>query len=73
MQKPIDLVIVDLKNDLIRISNESQLPLSVLEMMFKEVLNEIRNSLDVQLPKLKEQYEQELKREQEEQNKEQNK
>lgn len=55
---PISIVISDLKNKLVEIVNESKLPLSIIELVVKDLYNEINNAYKIQLANDKKQYNQ---------------
>lgn len=55
---PISIVISDLKNKLIETINDSKLPLSILELVVKDLYNEINNAYKIQLVNDKKQYNQ---------------
>lgn len=55
---PISIVISDLKNRLVETINDSKLPLSILELVVKDLYNEINNAYKIQLVNDKKQYNQ---------------
>ena len=55
---PISIVISDLKNKLVETINDSKLPLSILELVVKDLYNEINNAYKIQLVNDKKQYNQ---------------
>lgn len=55
---PISIVISDLKNRLVETINDSKLPLSILELVVKDLYNEINNAYKIQLANDKKQYNQ---------------
>lgn len=55
---PISIVISDLKNRLVETINDSKLPLSILELVVKDLYNEVNNAYKIQLVNDKKQYNQ---------------
>jgi hypothetical protein len=46
MEKPIDLLIVETKSNIAKVANESRLPLSILELIFKDLYTQVTKNLN---------------------------
>lgn len=64
MEKPIELIIRETKENLVNIVNTSRLPHFVIAEIFNEVNNEVQKFSQVQTKNAIEKYEQELANEQ---------
>lgn len=59
MEKHIDLIVIETKENIAKVANDSQLPLSILQMIFNEIFSQITNNLNAKLIQLKAQQENE--------------
>lgn len=73
MNKPISMIIDDTKTTLVKICNDSNLPLCILEMIVKDMYNEIQVLSQNQLKNDKALWEQSLVQQEIEQKEEQEK
>ena len=60
-QKPISMVLVETKENIIKALNESNLPLFLLENIIREIHTEVAQTLQRQSIQEKQEYEQKLK------------
>lgn len=61
MEKPFNLIIIETKQNLIKVLNESNLPITVLTMIANELLQTLNAQTNQQLEKEKQDYEKEIK------------
>jgi len=64
MQKPIDLLIVDTKTELVNKLNKTGLPISIMSMILHEIVDIVDKQLNIQVEQQRKQYEEELNKEQ---------
>lgn len=57
LEKPIDLSIIDLKEKLLDNINDAKLPVTIIEMIVKELLGVIQNTALKEIQKQKMEYE----------------
>lgn len=57
LEKPIDLSIIDLKEKLLDDINDAKLPVTIIEMIVKELLGVIQNTALKEIQKQKMEYE----------------
>lgn len=61
MEKPIDLKTEELKQNLLNVINESKLPVFIVELILKDIYNEVLFLKNNELMTSKEKYEEGLK------------
>jgi len=61
MEKPFNLKLIETKQKLIQIINESGMPLTVMSMVFNELLLNVNSQIPQQIETEKKQYEESLK------------
>lgn len=60
MEKSFNLMVIETKQNLIKVLNESKLPITVLTMVAAELLQTLNNQTNQQLEKEKQDYEKEM-------------
>lgn len=65
MNKPADLIVEETKESIVKIVNESGLPPFLLELILKEIYNQVNILKQQELEQSKKQYENSLKNEKE--------
>lgn len=63
MDKPINLLIYDIKQEIINTINNSKLPISIIQLIMQELMSNVNNQTQQSLVYEKQQYENSLKEE----------
>ena len=60
MDKKVNTVIKETKDNIVRVINESQLPIGVIDLIIDNIVYEVKNSLNIIIEKEKTEYNQML-------------